>query len=152
MRHNRSISEVTQAVAREAQSGFSKTSSQSSSFEAGLAAGGMLGNFLLGGSAGYGGNSTQATSFATSRSGRRNISATMLQDITDSTQQNANAARNRRASIVKEVSQAESEKVSTRVVTNYNHMHALSIQYYEVCSCIASSLNWQTWTSACSYR
>ena len=131
MRHNRSISEVTQAVAREAQSGFSKTSSQSSSFEAGLAAGGMLGNFLLGGSAGYGGNSTQATSFATS-SGRRNISATMLQDITDSTQQNANAARNRRASIVKEVSQAESEKVSTRVVTNYNHMHALSIQYYEV--------------------
>jgi len=34
--------------------------------------------------------------------------------------------------LVHEVSQEEHEKVSTRVVTNYNHMHALSIQHYEV--------------------
>ena len=40
--------------------------------------------------------------------------------------------RNRRASIVREVSQSEHEQISTRVVTNYNHMHALSIHYYEV--------------------
>ena len=48
------------------------------------------------------------------------------------TQQHVNVARNRRAMLVHEVSQEEHEKVSTRVVTNYNHMHALSIQHYEV--------------------
>src|SRR5262249_61505096 len=37
-----------------------------------------------------------------------------------------------RASIVREVSQSEHEEISTRVLTNYNHMHALSIHYYEV--------------------
>ena len=40
--------------------------------------------------------------------------------------------RNRRASVVREVSQSEHEQISTRVVTNYNHMHALSVHYYEV--------------------
>jgi hypothetical protein len=34
--------------------------------------------------------------------------------------------------VVKEVSQSEHEQISTRVITNYNHMHALTIQYYEV--------------------
>lgn len=131
MNHNRSISEVTQAVANEAQSGFSDTTSRSSSAEVGGGIGGAIGGFLFGASGGYGQNNSRASSFATS-SGRRNITASMLQNIADSTQQNANGARNRRASIVKEVSQAESEKVTTRVITNYNHMHALSVQYYEV--------------------
>ncbi|AWB44709.1 hypothetical protein DCC85_11105 [Paenibacillus sp. CAA11] len=131
MNHNRSISEVTKAVANEAQSGFSNTASRSSSAEVGAGLGGAIGGFLFGAAGGYGQNDTQAASFATS-SGRRDITANMLQNIADSTQQNANGARNRRASIVKEVSQAESEKVTTRVITNYNHMHALSVQYYEV--------------------
>ena len=34
--------------------------------------------------------------------------------------------------MVKEVSQTEHEAVSTRVLANYNHMHALTVQYYEV--------------------
>ena len=33
---------------------------------------------------------------------------------------------------MREVSQTESESVSTRAVTNYNHMHAMSVQYYEI--------------------
>jgi hypothetical protein len=56
----------------------------------------------------------------------------MTQNVVDRTQQQANAARNRRATVVKEVSQSEHEQVSTRIVANYNHMHALSVQYYEV--------------------
>lgn len=131
MNHNRSISEVTQAVAKEAQSGFSNTASRSSAAEVGGGIGGAVGGFLFGAAGGYAQNNTTASSFATS-SGRRDITASMLQNIADSTQQNANGARNRRASIVKEVSQSESEKVTTRVITNYNHMHALSVQYYEV--------------------
>lgn len=33
---------------------------------------------------------------------------------------------------MREVSQSEHEEVSTRIVANYNHMHALTVQYYEV--------------------
>jgi hypothetical protein len=56
----------------------------------------------------------------------------MLQQASDRTHQHAHAARTRRASVVREVSQTEHENVSTRVVTNYNHMHAMTVQYYEV--------------------
>ena len=40
--------------------------------------------------------------------------------------------RNRRATTVQEVSDSESEQISTRIVANYNHMHALTVQYWEV--------------------
>ena len=69
---------------------------------------------------------------ASSSFGERDLAASYAQNINDRSQQNASSVRNRRASIVREVSQEEHEQISTRVVTNYNHMHALSIQYYEV--------------------
>ena len=31
-----------------------------------------------------------------------------------------------------EVSQTDHESISTRILANYNHIHALTIQYYEV--------------------
>lgn len=34
--------------------------------------------------------------------------------------------------MVKQVSQTEHESISTRILANYNYMHALTIQYYEV--------------------
>lgn len=68
----------------------------------------------------------------TSSSGKRTITAEMTQNITDRTRQHASSARSKKASIVQEVSQKESEKITTRAVTNYNHMHALTIQYFEV--------------------
>jgi hypothetical protein len=137
--HNRSISEVTQAVATEAQSGFSHTQTESFTQQAGFSTGsGMAGMiegfgsaFGSGGSASEGGSSGSADSYA-STSGQRNVAASMLQQIGDRTHQHAHAARSRRASVVREVSQSEHEEISTRVVTNYNHMHALTVQYYEV--------------------
>ena len=54
------------------------------------------------------------------------------QGITASTHQAAMSSRNRRASAVSEVTEAGRVEQSTRVVANFNHMHALSIQYYEV--------------------
>lgn len=56
----------------------------------------------------------------------------MMQNVNDRTHQHAHSSRSRRASVVKEVSQSEHEGVSTRVIANSNHMHALTIQYYEV--------------------
>src|SRR5262249_62315871 len=54
------------------------------------------------------------------------------QDINDRSQQNASSVRNRRASVVREVSQTEDEANSTSAFTNYNHMYALSLHFYEI--------------------
>ena len=56
----------------------------------------------------------------------------MNQRVADATQQAASSVHDRRASIVQEVSEAEHEGVSTRILANYNHMHALTVQYFEV--------------------
>ena len=40
--------------------------------------------------------------------------------------------RSRRATAIREISQSEHETLSTRSVTNFNHMHALTVQYYEI--------------------
>lgn len=129
--HSRALSEVTSAVAQEAQSGFSKTHVNASSQQAGGGLGIGIGPLTLGESNAGASSSSDAMSYSSS-AGRRDLSASMTQNVVDRTQQYANAARNRRATVVREVSQSEHEQVSTRVVTNYNHMHALSVQYYEV--------------------
>lgn len=134
---NRSISEVTHAVATEAQQGFSFSTTSTDTWSGGIGSGaaGQMGKypifFTAGWSAGGSRGRSTSTSFATS-SGRRELNAEMTQNISDTTQQAANSVRNRRASVVREVSQSESETLSTRAVTNFNHMHALTIQYYEV--------------------
>lgn len=139
--HNRSISEVTQAVANEAQSGFSEVNSNSRSTQQGTSSAAELSaplGGLFGGPSGSIGRTssrattnTQADSYSTSF-GHRDIGSTMMQNVNDRTHQHAHSSRSRRASVVKEVSQTEHEGVSTRVLANYNHMHALTIQYYEV--------------------
>ncbi len=141
MAQTRSISEVTQAVADEAQGGFSSTNTSSKSKQSGEAASldvsAPLGG-LFGGPSGSGATSSSrasseshADSYSSSW-GHRDVGSTMMQNINDRTHQHAHSTRSRRASVVKEVSQSEHEQTSTRVLTNYNHMHALTIQYYEV--------------------
>jgi hypothetical protein len=129
--HNRAVSEVQDAVAKEVQKGFSHAESEATTETAGGGFGLALGPLLIGGAGGIGHSTTSASSFSSS-TGSRNLSASMTQKVMDSTQQAASSSRNRRASIVQEVSQEEHESVSTRIVANYNHMHALTVQYYEV--------------------
>ncbi|MBN8214850.1 MAG: hypothetical protein J0M09_18145 [Xanthomonadales bacterium] len=129
--HTRSLAEVTNAVAAEAQSGFSQTNMTSSSEAEGDAFGFSMGPFTVGDSGGSATARSNAMSFSSS-AGRRELFGEMKQNVVDRTHQQAHAARNRRASVVREVSQEEHESISTRAVTNYNHMHALSVQYYEI--------------------
>lgn len=129
--HNRAISEVQEAVAAEVQSGFSKSSGSSTTSAGGGGFGLSAGPLTIGGSGSSATTSTNAESF-TSSAGSRNLSASMNQRISDSTQQAASSVRERRASIVKEVSESEQQSVSSRILANYNHMHALTVQYYEV--------------------
>lgn len=147
--HSRSLSEVTKAVANEAQEGFSSSNNTTTAHQSGKSSGSATINAdpinaLTGGLFGddpgvtTGGTTTSDSTVNTSgmtftsSSGNRSLEASTTQKVMDRTQQHANSVRNRRASIIREVSQEEHQSVSTRVVTNYNHMHALSIQYYEV--------------------
>jgi hypothetical protein len=149
---SRSIGEITSAVARETQKGRSAAQSGASAMQFGESrSGANLRDFnpfenptaftglsvispgvsVSGSSLGLSANASDASSWSTT-SGRRDVGASLAQDIVDRTHQEAHSARNRRASIVREVSQTEAETVSTRTLTNYNHMHALTIEYYEV--------------------
>lgn len=134
---SRSISEVTEAVATEAQEGFSNVAVNSKSKQSGSSSGssaafwGAFGGSSGGKSSGSSSSSGKITAHSTTN-GRRDISSEMNQNILDRTHQHAHASRTRRASVVREVSQSEHESISTRVVTNYNHMHAMTVQYYEV--------------------
>ena len=147
MDHSRAVSEVQNAVAKEMQSGGSMTSgwahSESSADNLSLSLGGGVAGIYEGvaGVFGFGGGGSTAsqsadTSFGASSTswsvGSRSVMAEMSQRVNDRTEQHASAVRNRRASAVREVSQSEHEEISTRIVANYNHMHALTIQYYEV--------------------
>jgi hypothetical protein len=145
--HARSIGEITSAVARETQQGKSAAHSEATSTERGESSGSASfrdlnfaslltgitspGVTTSGTSFGTSSGSTDATAWSTS-SGQREVGASLAQDIVDRTHQASHLARNRRASIVREVSQKESESISTRTLTNYNHMHALTVEYYEV--------------------
>lgn len=129
--HNRALSEVTSAVATEVQAGTSSNTVTSSTSDSGLGFGFELGPLAFGGSGGSSSTTTD-TMTASSSFGLRNVSADYAQTVNDRTQQNATSVRDRRASTVREVSQDEHSEISTRVITNYNHMHALSVQYYEV--------------------
>ncbi|WP_088894982.1 hypothetical protein [Leptolyngbya ohadii] len=139
MDQSRGISQVTDAVAEEVSSGSSSTSSSSSasshSFGANASAKLNKGIFSGSVSANYAGNLSNARTSGNSVSsshGKRSVSSEMSQNINQSTQQISSSVRTRRASVVREVKQSEKETITTRVVTNYNHSHALSVHYYEV--------------------
>lgn len=128
---SRAISEIAGATANELQSGSSLTGSVSTSANAGVAGGAFTGGILVGATASTSVNGTEAAT-VTASAGQRDISSNMQQNIDNSTQQNSFAARNKRSSLVTEVSQSETETITTRTITNYNHMHALTIQYWQV--------------------
>jgi hypothetical protein len=139
----RAITEITSAVANETQRGQSAATNFAIASQEAESTGraGIANPFPLGplspGVETAGTSKSRSTGFSqgtawSTSSGHRDVAASLAQDIVDRTHQASHLARSRRASIVREVSQEESESVSTRAVTNYNHMHALTIQYYEV--------------------
>lgn len=64
--------------------------------------------------------------------GDRDIVGNVQQRINLSTSQTASAVRSLWSTIVVEDTQAEGVDATTSNITNYNHMHALNIEYYEV--------------------
>lgn len=124
---NRAIEEVTSGVVGEMQSGFSRANMNSTTNSVGASVGFMG----IGVNASHSNTSSSANSVSSSK-GDRSMTGEMIQNIKNATAQRATSTRSRRASAVKEVRQEENEVIQTRLVTNYNHSHALSVHYYEV--------------------
>ncbi len=64
--------------------------------------------------------------------GDRDVEGTTAQDIMLTTRQKSSVERSLRSSVVLEDVQEERDHLQTSTVTNYNHMHALTMQYYEI--------------------
>ncbi|MFC7529171.1 hypothetical protein [Actinoplanes sp. GCM10030250] len=135
----RTVSQIAESVAREVTRGGSVTATESTSVAGGV--GGILG--FLGGSVSGAANQQTAVTHTVS-TGERNIATNLQENIRDATQQASSSLRNQRAASVSEVNQAQSEHLSTRSVTNYNHMHALTVQYYEVVQIYETQTRLQT--------
>lgn len=120
---DRAVSEIQRAAASEHASGGSSAASAASSAQAGIS------SFFGSASAATSANLTTAVSHS---DGSKNLSMDSNQRIAAVTQRHAEAARTRRATVVREVTQSEDQSLTTRVLANYNHMHALTIMYFEV--------------------
>ena len=120
---DRDIFEITKGVIEEKVKGNSSATTASAS--AGI--GGFVGGILFGVSGGVGHSGSTA-----SQSSLRQTSASDLQKIRDRIVQSANAVRSQRSSVIQTVSQGERFEVSSETIANYNHCHAITIQYFEV--------------------
>lgn len=122
--HDRDISEIVNAGLDE----HYEASSSASNWSASASASGFFGGiFSLGASGGAGGSSSRSR-----QDSSRNTAAAALQKIRERTQQAASSVRSQRATVVKQVRQGEAVTVTTEVVANHNHCHAITMEYFEV--------------------
>jgi hypothetical protein len=135
---NRAIGEMSKATGESLEQGGStahSTATTASSSKSLAGGSGLLeslwGNVDASATEQQGTTTTNANSQAWS-AGKKQQNAEMNQNINDTTEQHAHSTRNRMASAVSEISQSEHSTASTRVVANYNHMYALTVQYYEI--------------------
>ncbi len=124
---DRDIGEVVNSVLTESSRGGS--SANTSSFGGGLGIGAILGP--VGGVLGIGGGASNANSTAWQNSSR-NVAANSLQTLRDRTSQAAAAMRAQRSTVIQSVAQGERVSVVTETVANYNHCHAMTMEYFEV--------------------
>ena len=119
---DRDIVEIAKGTVQENTRGSSKSS-------VGGIAGGIGGSVgvLFGVAGGYSSAKSKA-----SQSSIRQVSSSDQQKLSDKIIQSANAVRSMRSTVIQTVSQGERFEVSSESVANYNHCHALTIQYYEV--------------------
>ena len=124
---DRDINDIVNGAVSESVRGGSKSSS--GGFGGGLGIGAILPP--VGGLLGIGGGTASASSSAWQNSSR-NTSLSALNQLRDRTVQSASSVRSQRTSVVQTVTQGERVTATTETVANYNHCHAMTIQYFEV--------------------
>jgi hypothetical protein len=129
--HDRDISEVVNATLLENIKASSKATSAGIGFGLGGAVMGLFQGGSYGGLIGISGGKSSSGSSA-SQSSSRESTANSLQTISDRTMQAASVVRSQRSTVVQTVSQGERVQATAESVANYNHCHAITIQYFEV--------------------
>jgi len=120
---DRDINEIANATVNEQMHG----DSEASTWGVGGGAGGIIGGFVVGVAGGYGSASSSANQNAS-----RDTTASSQQQVHDRTVQVASSIRSQRSTVIQTASQGERFEVSAESVANYNHCHAMTIQYFEV--------------------
>lgn len=132
---DRDVNEVARATLTESLEGESTASTSGWGVGGGVGAAGLIPTGAIpvpvGGLVGAGGGGGDSSSTA-SQEAARATTASSQQHLTDRTVQAANAVRSQRSTVIQTVAQGERFQVSAEVVANYNHCHALTIQYFEV--------------------
>lgn len=124
---DRDIGEMVSSMLSESSRGGSSAST--SAVGGGIGIGAILGP--VGGLLGIGGGASNANSSAWQDSSR-NVSANSLQTLRDRTSQAAASMRAQRSTVIQTVTQGERVAVTTESVANYNHCHAMTVEYFEV--------------------
>lgn len=128
---DRDISEVVHATLNESLRGSSSASTAGVGAGLGGAAMGIVKGISFGALLGVSGGGSSSGSTA-SQNSSRDSSANSLQAIRDRTSQAASAVRSQRSTVIQTVSQGERVQATSESVANYNHCHAVTIQYFEV--------------------
>ena len=121
--HDRDISEIVRSSLSERMRGRSSANVAAG----GGAIGGFVGALVFGAAGGV----SSAGSTA-SQASARDIAASVLNVARDRTMQAASAVRSQRSTVVQTSRQGETVRAQTEAIANYNHCHALTIEYFEV--------------------
>ena len=121
--HDRDISDIVRSSLHERMDAHSHASTS--------AVGGALGGFIGPVVFGAAGGVSHASSSANQTSAR-DVAASALNQARDRTLQSASAVRGQRSTVVQTARQGESVQAQTEAIANYNHCHALTIEYFEV--------------------
>lgn len=89
--------------------------------------GAFIGPIVIGGGGGFSRSGSSANQLST-----RSVSGRSLQQIQDRTTQASSLVRSQRATVVQTAREGESLRAQTEVVANYNHCHAMTVEYFEV--------------------
>jgi len=122
-RRERTIEESIDAALDEEQGGFSLMGGHGGAVATTIPIEGM--DFHMGGTQAFGG--AYAKSW-----GSRDLTGKSVQDLHDRVIQSTNVVRSLNSTVVVQATQEEQNYLQTRTITNHNHCHALTIQYYEV--------------------
>ncbi|HEY6173754.1 MAG TPA: hypothetical protein VIX73_04885, partial [Kofleriaceae bacterium] len=127
LERDRDVTEIVNSHLRETSRGGSSANTWGGG---GGVGGGFIGTgfgIFAGVAGGAGGSASQSW-----QDSGRNLASDAMQSIRDGTVQGASAVRSTRSTVIQTDHQAERAQATTEVVVNYNHCHALTIEYFEV--------------------
>lgn len=124
---NRTVNEVVNSTVSESIDAGSSANTWAAGGGLGLGIPFKGGFFGLGVAGGGGGASSNAWQNST-----RSLGASSGQQLLDRTNQAASAVRSQKATVVVGEQQNEGLSITSEIVANYNHCHALTMEYFEV--------------------